>query len=303
MRDIGQFYTEINQEAPSSLAQDVGHFNLFVIDELYKGATEKPKMSYNRRTYHKISLIHGRNRVEYADETIEIEEYGLLFSTPRVPYHYFPQDLNQSGFFCVFTDSFIPKTVEGGGYDELPLFRSDHHPVFKLNRLEFEKLSSIFEKMEQELNSDYAYKYDLLRNYVMEVVHFGQKLQPAPAHQSAQNATKRITSLFLELLERQFTLDSPEQRVQLRSPSDFADRLSVHVNYLNKVLKEATELPTSQIINRRIAREAQYLLKETSWNVSEVSYCLGFEETAHFSNFFKRYTGLSPIQYRAVIEV
>jgi AraC family transcriptional activator of pobA len=255
-------------------------------------------MSYNRRTYYKISLIHGKNRVEYANEVIQVEEYALLFSTPRVPYHYLPQDLNQEGFFCVFTDSFLPKNTDGSGFDELPLFHSDSHPVFLLDKSQYDVLFSHFLKMNAELNSDYAFKYDLIRNYIMELVHFGQKLQPAPPHNTHQNASKRITSLFLELLERQFTLDSPDQRIQLRSPSDFADRLSLHVNYLNKALKEETELTTSSIINGRIAREAQYLLKETSWNISEISNSLGFEEIAHFSNFFKKHTDSSPLQYR-----
>jgi AraC-like DNA-binding protein len=32
--------------------------------------------------------------------------------------------------------------------------------------------------------------------------------------------------------------------------------------------------------------------------VSEIAYSLGFEEVAHFSNFFKKHTSLSPLHYR-----
>jgi AraC family transcriptional activator of pobA len=298
MRDLSEFYEEINQTPPAALNRSVGHFNIFDVQELYRKAHGKPPMSYNRRTYHKISLIHGKNRVEYADEVIQVDKYALLFSTPRVPYHYIPLDLEQEGFFCIFTDAFLPKIGEETGFEDLPLFRSDFHPVFILDQMQYDFLLAHFVKMNAELNSDYAFKYDLIRNYIMELVHFGQKLQPAPSQQVPQNASKRITSLFLELLERQFTLESPDQQIELRSPGDFADRLSLHVNYLNKALKESTELTTSAIISRRIAREAQYLLKETPWNVSEISSCLGFEEPAHFSNFFKKYTGSSPLQYR-----
>ena len=298
MRDLSEFYQEINQEPPVNLGTDIGHFNIFEVKKLYEGAKEKPKMTYNRRTYHKISLIHGKNRVEYANEIIEVNDFALLFSTPRVPYHYLPQDLNQDGFFCVFSDSFLPKTNDGGGFEELPLFHSEFHPVFLLDQSQYQVLYSHFEKMNVELNSDYKYKYELIRNYIMELVHFGQKLQPAPTHNPVQNSTRRITSLFLELLERQFTLESPDQKIQLRSPADFADRLSVHVNYLNKVLKESTEMTTSSIITSRIAKEAQFLLRETPWNISEIAFCLGFEETAHFSNFFKKHIGSSPLKYR-----
>jgi AraC-like DNA-binding protein len=32
--------------------------------------------------------------------------------------------------------------------------------------------------------------------------------------------------------------------------------------------------------------------------VSEIADVLGFEEVAHFSNFFKKHTGLSPLKFR-----
>ncbi|MBK9423610.1 MAG: hypothetical protein IPN54_05715 [Bacteroidetes bacterium] len=51
---------------------------------------------------------------------------------------------------------------------------------------------------------------------------------------------KGITSLFIELLERQFPIESITQTIQLNSAIDFAQTLGVHVNHLNKVLKETT---------------------------------------------------------------
>src|SRR5690606_11358158 len=170
MRNLSDFYEEINHTPPATLDKSVGHFNIFNVQELYRKAQGKPPMSYNRRTYHKISLIRGRNRVEYADEVIQVEGYALLFSTPRVPYHYIPQDLDQEGFFCVFTDTFLPKNSEETGFEELPLFHSDFHPVFLLDEAQYDYLAAHFSKMDGELNSDYAFKYDLIRNYIMELV-------------------------------------------------------------------------------------------------------------------------------------
>lgn len=42
---------------------------------------------------------------------------------------------------------------------------------------------------------------------------------------------------------------------------------------------------TTDIISSRIAREAKIILRQTDWNISEIAFCLGFEEDAHFSNF------------------
>jgi len=107
-----------------------------------------------------------------------------------------------------------------------------------------------------------------------------------------------VSSLFIELLERQFPIESPRQRLHLRTAKDYADRLAIHVNHLNKVLKENVGQTTTNLISSRIIKEAKILLRQTDWNISEIAYTLGFEEVAHFSNFFKKQTSLSPLAFR-----
>lgn len=284
---------------PPGINKEIGHFNVFDIYETLKEVKRKQAMPYNRRAYYKISLIRGRNKAEYADKVIDVKRNALLFATPKVPYHWVPQDENQSGSFCVFTDEFLIKNKSGIVLDELPIFKPGGYPVFEITDEEAEEIGLIFRKMKKEIASDYEFKYDLLRNYVLEVIHYGQKLQPATALHADQNASARIISLFIELLERQFPVESPNQKLRLRSAKEYAERLSIHVNHLNKVLKENTGRTTTEIISSRMLQEAKILLKQTDWNVSEIAYSLGFEEVAHFSNFFKKQTAVTPLSFRS----
>ena len=305
-KSIDEFYQEISGGSnadpsallPNGIQKEIGHFNVFNIKELFEKLKEKPVMPYHRRSYFKISLIRGKNRVEYADRVIEIEEHALLFATPKIPYNYIPQDTQQSGHFCVFTSEFLIKEKSGIDLDKLPIFQTDGYPVFQLTNEETVEIDLIFKKIHQEINSDYVYKYDLIRNYVAELIHFGQKLQPVTALYSKNNSAARVSSLFIELLERQFPIESPRQRLELKSAKDFAARLAIHVNHLNKVLKENTGKTTTELISDRLTKEAKILLKETDWNISEIAYSLGFEELAHFSNFFKKQTALTPLSFR-----
>lgn len=278
--------------------RDIGHFNVFNISDLYKACKAKPEMPYNKRNYYKISLVNGLNSVEYADKTVEIKDFALLFSTPRIPYRYNPLSQNQKGHFCVFTKDFLAKSMTGIVIEELPVFKPDSDFIFEISSSQYSEVEHIFGKMRTELDSDYMYKYDLLRNYVMELIHFGQKLKPHISTENSINASARITTLFIELLERQFPVESASQALQLRTAKDYADTLRIHVNHLNKVLKDAAGKTTTDIISNRIAQEAKILLKQTNWNVSEIAYSLGFEEVAHFSNFFKKHTRLSPLNFR-----
>ncbi|MFB3389650.1 helix-turn-helix domain-containing protein [Flavobacterium sp. LAR06] len=307
MKSLDSFYQDITEGSsvepssllPNGIKKEIGHFNVFDIKELLERMQGKSAMPYDRRAYYKISLIRGKNRSEYADKIINIEKQGLLFATPKIPYNYIPQDTNQSGQFCVFTSEFLSKNKSGIDLDDLPIFASDGYPIFQLTDEEVNEVELIFNKIQKEINSDYIYKYDLIRNYVAELIHFGQKLQPITALYSKHNSAARVSSLFAELLERQFPIESPHQRLELRTAKDFAERLSVHVNHLNKVLKENTGKTTTELISTRLINEAKILLKQTDWNISEIAFSLGFEELAHFSNFFKKQTSFTPLAFRS----
>lgn len=295
---LGAKCEELNKFLDNQSNQDIGHFNVFDIKKL-NASCNKGAMPYNRRTYYKISLIKGKNRVEYANKVVDIDNYAVLFATPKIPYRYFPLDPEQSGHFCVFTNDFLAKSKTGINIDKLPLFSPKSGFVYQISQKQFDDLSLIFSKMHEEMQSDYEFKYDLLRNYAMELILKGQKLEPISSQdRNNTNASARIFTLFIELLERQFPIESTNQVLKLKTAKDFAETLGIHVNHLNKVLKEITGKTTTEIISSRINQEAKILLKETPWNISEIAYSLGFDEVAHFSNFFKRKTKLSPLSFR-----
>lgn len=303
---VKEFYKDIFKETcpdldnflSENLNKDIGHFNVFNIENMYSACKGKPEMPYNRRTYYKVSLISGENLVEYAGKTIQIKEFGVLFATPKIPYRYTPISTKQQGHFCVFTKDFLPFSKTGFDINTLAIFSNQSDFVFQISKEQYGQILGVFEKMHLEINSEYEYKYDLLRNYLMELIHFGQKLNPITPTENIKTASTRITSLFIELLERQFPVENTTQLLLLKTPKDYSDVLNIHVNHLNKVLKETIGRTTTDIISSRINQEAKILLKQTNWNVSEIAYSLGFDEVAHFSNFFKKHTGYSPLLFR-----
>ena len=279
---------------PPGIQHEVGHFNVFSVADLMRGYHTKPPMTFDRRAFYKISLVRGRSRVEYADKVVDIAQHALWFATSQVPYRWLPQDEVQTGYFCIFTEEFLLPAKGRTGLDELPIFQPGGQPVLMVTDDEYVAVNTIFEKMKGEITSNYAYKYDLLRAYLLELIHVGQKLQPAPVLAASHTASARVTALFAELLERQFPLATPQQQVRLRTAKDYADQLALHVNHLNRVLKETTGRTTTELIGTRVTQEAKMLLKQTNWTVSEISDSLGFADVAHFCNFFKRQTGVVP---------
>jgi AraC family transcriptional activator of pobA len=287
-----------NPLLPTTMQREVGQFNVFNVADLMLANRNRPPMTFDRRAFYKISLISGRSRVEYADQAVELNGRALWFATHRVPYRWLPQDAAQTGYFCVFTDEFLLPTKGALAPDELPIFQPGSYPLREVTEEEHAAIEAVFQKMTREIASDYAYKYDLLRAYLVELLHLVQKLQPAPALAPSHSAAARLAGLFADLLERQFPLETPQQQLRLRTATDYAGHLAVHVNHLNRVLKETTGHTTTALIASRVTQEAKMLLKQTNWTVSEIAESLGFTDAAHFCHFFKRQTSLTPGDFR-----
>lgn len=294
---LEEFYKEKFDWLPENIQQDIGHFNVFRLEDCI-GYGSVP-VHYSRRDFYKISLIRGRNLYHYADKSVEINGSTLMFFNPQVPYAWESLSDDATGFFCIFKEAFFTEKIRGSLAD-FPMFAAGGKPTYLLTEAQDKRISQLFNVMLEEIASDYPYKYDLLRNYVMELVHYALKIQPSETLYQHQDAKSRITAVFTELLERQFPIESPSQRFRLRSASDFAQQLSVHVNHLNRSIRETTGKTTTEHISERLASEAKALLKHTDWNIAEISYSLGFEEPAHFNYFFKKQTSTTPSTYRNV---
>lgn len=292
---IEDFYKQKCEWLPNTLQKDMGHFNVFKVEGSAKHHSAPPK--YARRDFYKVSLARGGGILHYADKSIEIGGCTLLFFNPYVPYTFESMSEDYHGYFCIFKDAFFDANVRRN-FAELPMFSPGGKPAYVLDQEQDKKVSAVYDKMLEEINSDYAFKFDLLRNYLMEIIHHAMKLQPSENLYQHPNANSRITAVFTDMLERQFPIESPSQQFKLRSARDFAERLAVHVNHLNRAIRETTGKTTTEHIAERLVSEAKALLRHTNWNISEIAYCLGFEEPAHFNNFFKKQTSYTPSSFR-----
>ena len=255
--------------------------------------------NYSRKDFYKISVTSGKYIFHYADRSFETDETILFFGNPRIPYSCEIISPTNDGYACLFTEDFLKLSDRSESLLQSPLFKIGGTPILKLNKVQKDSITNIFQKMIADQDSDYAYKDELIRNYINLITHEALKMQPTENYSKNKNAALRITSVFLELLERQFPIESTERPLELKTAQDFAKQLSVHINYLNRSVKEVTGKPTTTHISERIISEAKALLQHTDWNIADIAYSLGFEYPTYFNNYFKRITGTNPKSLRA----
>ena len=255
--------------------------------------------NYSRKDFYKISLTSGKYLFHYADRSFETDQTILFFGNPRIPYSCEVIRQTADGYACLFTEDFLKLSERSESLLHSPLFKIGGTPILTLDKEQKKSVTAIFQKMLAEQDSTYAYKDELIRNYINLIIHEALKMQPPETIVQTKKAPERITAVFLELLERQFPIESTTQPLQLKTAQDYAQSLAVHVNHLNSSVKEITGKPTTAHISDRIISEAKALLQHTDWSVSEIAYALGFEYPTYFNNFFKKKTGQIPKALRS----
>ncbi|SFB90464.1 helix-turn-helix domain-containing protein [Spirosoma endophyticum] len=271
-------------------------FNVFEI-ECDSSATR----IYSRKDFYKICLTTGQSIIHYADRSFEHNDTVLFFGNPHVPYSWETISTTYVGYTCLFSEDFLKLSDRSESLQNSPLFKLSGTPIFIISPQQREFLNTIFQKMIEEQQTNYSYKDDLMRNYIHLIIHEALKLEPSQHFDQHKNAGSRLAAVFLELLERQFPIETIARPLQLTTAQDYARSLNVHVNYLNRAVNEVTGKSTTAHIAERVLSEAKALLQHTDWNISDIAYALGFDYPSYFNNFFKKFTGTNPRNFRLVM--
>jgi AraC-like DNA-binding protein len=173
-------------------------------------------------------------------------------------------------------------------------------PPIKLSQNDFEEFTILYKQMLNEFNSSSEYKNKILGNlFLVMLLKIKEKFWSNYNPIDEGNRNSQIVKSFKQLLESEF------RKVMEREQDDsklqahyFAERLNLHPNYLNSVIKSKTGRTVNDWISKRTLSVAKSLLMSTSYSSKEIAYKLGFSEPTHFSRFFKKHVQLSPGAFR-----
>lgn len=259
-------------------------------------------ISASRRDYYKISLItKGGGILTLGQRTYVIKAPAMVFVNPLEAKTWQPEG-EQDGYYCIFTEHLFE--TQRPYRDELlhyPLFQTGANPVLNLTEQEGQHMLQLFERLIKENKDCNAYRLEAITIYLqlllLESKRIGvNEIVPQRTLTTAQLLAERFT----DTLEKQFPITSEQEQLQLKTAGDFAQTLNVHPNHLNATIKRVTGRTTSEHIRQRILLEARLLLLHTEWPIAIIAHCLGFEEPASFSHFFKSQTGHTPHTFRTL---
>lgn len=100
----------------------------------------------------------------------------------------------------------------------------------------------------------------------------------------------RITDNFLKLVQENFRKE--------RFLGFYASELGISPKHLARTVKAQTGMTAVSWIERLVVLEAQVMLKSSNLNIQQISYELNFKSQSFFGKYFKKFTGMSPKEFR-----
>ena len=85
---------------------------------------------------------------------------------------------------------------------------------------------------------------------------------------------------------------------KMHTVAEYALLLHISTKKLNEVCKLHTDLSALEFIHARIIVEAKRMLRFSNKPIKQIAYDLHFTDPAHFANFFRQKSGLTPLDFR-----
>ncbi|TXE11590.1 helix-turn-helix domain-containing protein [Seonamhaeicola algicola] len=216
--------------------------------------------------------------------------------------------LDWKGYYLMFSREFITQSKHlKNVLSEFPFLKIDNSVPFTIEQEHISKILAIYENIyeeNQKQNPDSLLIIESLLLVLLNLVqrHFNKAMEEKDRVIEYQKADNILLSRFQSLIETNFQTTSSLNKKN-HSPSFYAEKLAIHGNHLNAVTKKITGLTAKEFINMHIVNLAKSNLAQTRFSINEIAYNLHFNSPNNFSSFFKKHTGLTPINYRKKINL
>ncbi|NIJ45619.1 AraC-like DNA-binding protein [Wenyingzhuangia heitensis] len=206
----------------------------------------------------------------------------VVFLVRKEEVHHWEITTEPKGYVIIIKEGFLQKTLDKhintqllklGENQKIDLLKKDKTiaALFKLLTKEVKENTTPIEVIEGMLKSLFA-----------KILTYSQ------APKNKELITEDKVTLFVSMLGE--TL--------MNNVSYYADQLNVSSQNLNQLCKKKQGKTASQIIAFYMVQEIKRLLIYTDKSVGEIAYDLHFKDVSHFVKYFKRHTGMTPLQFK-----
>ncbi|WP_158600268.1 AraC family transcriptional regulator [Fibrisoma montanum] len=227
------------------------------------------------------NIAIGSQSVRFCQNECVVVPAGQVFS--------FEREETNRGYLCNFHPDFmIGKVARSELLREFSFLRVWGNPHIRLDGPSSTHVAHVLQRLLHVYAAHGLTYPDILQANLMALLcELNLGTQPASV---PQTHAVTIANQFRELLF--------ENVKSLHRVSDYADRLHITPNYLNKCVRSVTGKSPTRWIDEAILLEAKVLLHQSALSVSDIAAEVGLLDQSYFSRLFRKYEGITPLAFR-----
>lgn len=241
-----------------------------------------------------IWITAGSGSLRVDDKMFQFGDNTMFCLMPGQLRHYTP-DKDVKGYVIGIAPEFLH--LLQNQFEVSFLFRystgNRNKPMVVQNKDARQELEDLILRMEKELNNSLLMRSESLKGYLkIFLICLGREFNVA-TQQEVSDKSIEVVHKFMDLLNHRIA--------SMKLVADYADELCVTPNYLNFIIKKHTGQTASHHIQQYIVREAKRQAIYSGLRMKEIADYLGFADHAHFSKFFKNYSGVNFTSFKKTI--
>jgi|GEM_PF-1357563 AraC-like DNA-binding protein len=248
----------------------------------------------HRHNYHQVIWFPKANGIQCIDDVCFQMTGNDLFLLAEGQMHYFKNVEEMEGYILMFKDIFWEEPLKSIFYFKTSLFNNlmvnAHLQLSGTNADEITALMEII--LKERKSDDYPGKIELIMSYLrillIRISNF--QLRGAIPVPHGNESDYLIFQQFIELLEKEYT--------EHRDVLFYTENLNITNRKLADICLKYNSRNPKNLIENRILIAAKRYLQFDSLVIKEIAEALNFSDQFQFSKFFKKLTGISPLEYR-----
>ena len=142
------------------------------------------------------------------------------------------------------------------------------------------------------MSTSFAYRIENIHS-----LEYSLRLQSEMIRSYCLLVKQHSLSDYSQIIGKTITMISYDLTADL-SLNSIAKQLGVNPTYLSALFRKECDCTLTEYVNKKRVEQAASLLSKTDKLVNTISYECGIQDTNYFIKLFKKYTGLTPTQYR-----
>lgn len=252
-----------------------------------------------RTNYYSFVFVkNGKGNYTTDEQKFEFTSRTIYFTNPGHLKAFEFYELEEA-YLITLSEGFLKTNVHEDIFQEFPFLLAETVPPQTLSEEAFQAFEQIYQQILAEYHKTSRYKYRIIGNlFVVLLLRIKEQFWSNYLPQEEGDRSSQIVKHFKQNMESHYKDLVNGQVDSLFQVQDYARLQHLHPSYLSNVIKTKTGRSISNWIAEKTLNKAKALLQHSNGSIKEIGLLLGYSETAHFSNFFKKQTGRSPSTYR-----